>query len=141
MQTITYAWDNDTGRVWSRFSPGHVDGKYQEDLVAVPVLQYNDMAPENNFQATYKLEKFRVHEALQGADLTWTKKIPVAVKNQHRSFWGLKPLPPAGLFTKEAKAKGHATRFGGKVKHIEYPGGRESGLWEVVGCKHPKRGH
>jgi hypothetical protein len=61
--------------------------------VAIPVLDYDAMVPENNFQTSYYLEKDSVHNVLPySRDLVWTKKIPLEIKNLHREFWGMKPL-------------------------------------------------
>lgn len=71
---ITYAIDNETGLIWSRM----------DSEVAVPVLDYDgDMG--------FKLEKHSVMVTIY-ADLIWTKKIPVEIKNEHRQFWGMKVL-------------------------------------------------
>ena len=62
--------------------------------VAWPVLDYEAMEPENNFELTYKLKKFSVH-ALAGEHwdlLVWTRKVPTWLKNTHREFWGFPPL-------------------------------------------------
>jgi hypothetical protein len=88
---ITYAVDLETGLVVSRFKPSRKDGKHEPDQLAWPVLQYQDMVPENHFTAGLKLEKMDLG-ALVHASLRWTKKIPVSIKNQHRGFWGMKPL-------------------------------------------------
>jgi len=83
MKNISYAIDKNTGAVISRIG----------DKVAVPVLQYDKMCPENNFQTEYKLEKMDVLSFACVWDLLkWTKKIPIRIKNQHRKFWGMKIL-------------------------------------------------
>jgi len=80
---ITYAYDTETGVVISRVG----------SQVAIPVLQYADMKPENNFQTNYELEKISVFAIASYWDnYKWTKKVPVNVKNQHRKFWGMKEL-------------------------------------------------
>lgn len=81
-RTIQYAIDKNTGLVFSS-----VDGK-----VAIPVLDFEHMKPENNFETKYNLEIFSVYDAYQGTDLIWTRKIPNSLKNVHREFWGMKPL-------------------------------------------------
>ena len=81
-RNITYAIDTDNGLVISR-----VDSE-----VAIPVLQYEKMVPENNFETSYKLEKFNVYDLRPWDGYFWTKKIPRALKNKHREFWGMKPL-------------------------------------------------
>src|SRR5208337_1540092 len=83
MRQITYAIHED-GHVWSRVG----------SEVALPVLEFDKMGPENNFAATYHLEKFPVNGNLlhDWRLLTWTKKIPLELKNRHREFWGLPTL-------------------------------------------------
>ena len=84
MKTIKYGIDRDTGLVWSRVG----------SEVAIPVLQYDKMIPQNNFQPTYELEKMDVIEVAGQAydSVEWTRKIPVELKNRHRKFWGMKKL-------------------------------------------------
>jgi hypothetical protein len=85
MRTLTYAIDTETGQVISR-----MDSK-----VAIPVLQYGDIKPENGFQTTYKLEEVDVIAiASSWHNYKWTRKIPISIKNAHRKFWGFKPLKP-----------------------------------------------
>jgi hypothetical protein len=82
---ITYAVEEETGLVYSRVGAE----------IAVPVLQYERIGKGGDFTGPleYELEKFGVHE-LCGAwnTLRWTKKIPVALKNRHREFWGMAAL-------------------------------------------------
>jgi hypothetical protein len=104
MNTIQYAFDTDTGTVWSRVG----------DQVAVPILDFAGMRPENNWQMNYKLEKMPVHE-LYGPSfyyLHWTKKLPLVIKNFHRKFWGMRPIkhkptdkycPDCGQYKKHQK--------------------------------------
>ena len=85
MKTITYAIDQD-GYVYSRLG----------SLIAVPILEYDKIGQGGNFNAPLRfyLEKFNVL-AIPGplyASFRWTKKIPLKIKNQHRKFWGFKPL-------------------------------------------------
>jgi len=83
MRNITYAYDTETGVVISRIG----------SEVAVPILLYDKMTPENNFNTEYELEKMDVlHLAGSWNSYKWTKKIPVDIKNTHRKFWGMKPL-------------------------------------------------
>lgn len=82
-RTIQYGIDRETGLVWSRMG----------SMIALPVLQYNQMLPENNFQTHYALEKFTVIELVGSLGLIqWTRKIPAHIKNFHREFWGMKPI-------------------------------------------------
>jgi len=81
---ITYAIDQETGLVVSRV----------ESELAWPILDYDNMLPENGYTMNYHLEKMNVLE-MAGYTwdlLKWTKKIPVEIKNLHRIFWGMKPL-------------------------------------------------
>jgi hypothetical protein len=78
---ITYAIDN--GMVFSQVG----------SEIAVPVLDYKNMKPENNFRIRYYLEKVPAISAYIGTNFIWTRKIPNAAKNVHRAFWGgFKPL-------------------------------------------------
>lgn len=80
---ITYGVCKDDGMVVSRVG----------SEVAWPVLQYEDMLPENNFTPTYKLERMPVLSVTdEWYRIKWTKKIPIHLKNRHRVFWGFKPL-------------------------------------------------
>jgi hypothetical protein len=81
MRTIQYGIDRDTGLVWSRIG----------SQVAVPVLQYDKMTPENNFTPSYELEKMDVIGHAYNC-VRWTRKIPTVIKNLHRKFWGMKPI-------------------------------------------------
>ena len=82
MKTIKYAIDTYTGLVYSQVG----------NLIAIPILDYENMKPENNFQTIYYLEKFAAFEAYKGTNLKWTRKISNDIKNFHRKFWGFKPL-------------------------------------------------
>ena len=81
---ITYAIDQETGLIISRV----------ESELAWPILDYDNMLPENNYAMNYHLEKMDVLCVAGRAWnlLKWTKKIPVEIKNLHRIFWGMKPL-------------------------------------------------
>lgn len=87
---ITYAIDSETGLVVSRVG----------NEVAWPVLNFESMKPENGWAMTYTLEKFEVnavgYRTLGG--LTWTRKLPLKLKNRHREFWGMKPTKDAGKY-------------------------------------------
>lgn len=80
MKTIKYMIDED-GEIYSRVG----------SEVAIPVLDWEGMKPENAYKIRYNLEKFSVYE-LRGFTLTHTRKIPLKIKNRHRKFWGMKPL-------------------------------------------------
>jgi hypothetical protein len=79
---ITYAYDTGTGLVISRVG----------SQVAISVLRFDKMTPENNFNTEYELEKISVFAILRWDNYKWTKKVPVDVKNQHRKFWGMKKI-------------------------------------------------
>lgn len=80
---IQYAVDAESGMVISRIG----------SEIAVSVLQYDKMLPENNFQTQYELEKMDVIAiAPCWNHYKWTRKIPIDLKNLHRQFWGMKPL-------------------------------------------------
>jgi len=80
MKNITYAIDNITGLTISRVG----------SEIAFPVMDYEHQT-EHGFET--KLEKMSVFEIAHHNDhFTWTKKLPVSLKNYHREFWGMKPL-------------------------------------------------
>jgi len=88
MTRITYAVAPD-GLVVSRV----------ENQLAWPILNYaayaKTSAASGDFRGpfTYSLAKVPVFDVGREWDsLRWTKKIPVAMKNLHREFWGFKPL-------------------------------------------------
>jgi hypothetical protein len=91
-KTITYAIDREDGLVISRVG----------DELAWPILDFAGIGQGGNGFAkgdfrgpmNYKLEKIPVYEAGASAhaNLRWTKKIPIKIKNRHRRFWGIKPL-------------------------------------------------
>lgn len=78
---ISYAVDLDTGLFVSRVG----------DEFAWPILDYDGMGPENNFTPTYYLERIPVLEAGRVL-LKYTRNVPLFLKNEHRKFWGLRPL-------------------------------------------------
>ena len=83
MRTITYAI-NGTGLVVSRVG----------SELAWPILEYDKMLPENNYEMDYHLEKITVFSVAGHIwdMLKWTKKIPQELKNKHREFWGFSKL-------------------------------------------------
>ena len=82
-RTIQYMVDQESGLVWSR-----VNGE-----VAIPILDWEGMKPENSFQTNYYLEKYKAFDVIRELNnLKRTRKIPTALKNIHRKFWGMKPL-------------------------------------------------
>lgn len=81
-KTIQYGIDLETGLIISR---------YDKEL-AIPVLDYEHMKPENGFETCcYYLEKVCLNELIY-MDIKWTRKIPILMKNEHRVFWGMKPI-------------------------------------------------
>jgi hypothetical protein len=84
MKAIRYGIDRETGFVWSRMG----------SMIALPVLQFDKMVPDNDFQTIYELDKFDVIQLVGSAynAVKWTRKIPTQIKNLHREFWGMKPL-------------------------------------------------
>lgn len=79
---IQYMIEKETGVVYSRVG----------SEVAVPVLDWDNMKPENNFKTNYNLEKFNVFDIGPFCQYIKTKKIPTKLKNVHRAFWGMKPI-------------------------------------------------
>jgi len=97
---ITYGIEPD-GTVISR-----VDSE-----IAFPVLDFaaigqgGDGFQPGDFRGPerYSLKKSPVHPYFREGDVTyaevrWTKKIPIPVKNLHRKFWGMRPLKANALY-------------------------------------------
>ncbi len=87
MRVIMYGID-ERGQVWSRVG----------DQVMAPFLDYEKIGEGGDFTAplTYHYERLLVPECASSlAELRWTKKIPVEIKNKHRAMWGFKPLKGA----------------------------------------------
>jgi len=59
--------------------------------VAIPVLDWDNMKPENRYSTHYNLERFHVFD-LCGVSVLRTKKIPKSIKNKHRKFWGFSKI-------------------------------------------------
>ena len=97
MRHLTFAVMDD-GLVLSQVIPTPADGL----CVACPVLEYDRIGKDaegndtGNFTGplTYHLEAMPI-SVLYGRKDWWTKKVPLAVKNEHRAFWGMKPLKPS----------------------------------------------
>ena len=86
MNRITYAINRRDGFVISRIG----------SELAWPVYQFSEFGKDGDFtgEIPIALEQLSVYEAVtEWKDLLWTKKIPVEIKNLHRVFWGMKPLP------------------------------------------------
>ncbi len=84
MKTIQYAIDKESRMVISRVG----------SELAWPILDYDNMRPENNYTMNYYLEKVTLFSAAghSWSMLKWTRKIPKQIKNLHRRFWGMKDL-------------------------------------------------
>ena len=81
--TIGYMIDPLTNGIWSRVG----------SEIAIPVLQFSEMTPENNYATKYKLEKFdAVAIAYHIKDTIRTRKVSKEIKNIHRKFWGMKQI-------------------------------------------------
>ena len=71
---------------------GHVFSRMGSE-VAIPVLDFEGMKPENSYEMNYNLEKFPVFSVASDIiNSIRTRKIPIEIKNEHRKFWGMKPL-------------------------------------------------
>ena len=95
---ILYGIEKDTGLVYSR-----VPSEPAKAQCAGPVLDYAaigqggtgddgiEYAPGDfNGPVRYHLEKMPLYDVYRHC--TWTKKIPVELKNRHREFWGFPKL-------------------------------------------------
>ena len=85
MRTITYAFNTD-GEVISRMG----------DQIAHPILDYKKIGEGGDFTQPFEyfLDTTSVlHFSGLYSEFIWTKRIPVELKNFHRIFWGLPPLP------------------------------------------------
>ncbi len=84
MKNITYAIDQDTGLVISRVG----------SELAWPILDFDNMRPENSYTMNYYLEKITVFSVAGRVwnGLKWTRKIPTSIKNLHRKFWDMTEL-------------------------------------------------
>ena len=93
MPRLMFAHDNDTGQWWSRVEnhPAAV-----HDKIAVPVLDYEAIGADGDYTRpfAYRLEAMTT-EALQHANLVWTRNVPLHIRNLHREFWGLQSLRPS----------------------------------------------
>lgn len=92
MRNIQYAFHRDDGSVISRVG----------SEVAWPVLDFMAIGrggggfEPGNFHGpmNYNLARKSVHGIGREWDrLVWTKYVPTQLKNLHREFWGMKPLP------------------------------------------------
>lgn len=85
LRTIQYAVHRDDGLVVSRVG----------SELAWPVLDFKAIGQDGDFTKpfTYNLQKFSLEAARHDwPRLRWTKKIPVPIKNLHRTFWNMKPI-------------------------------------------------
>lgn len=104
MTRLMFAYDNDTGLWWSRVED-HPAATTEK--IAVPILDYEAIGVDGDFTRPfeYRLEAMTT-EALQHANLVWTRKVPLHIRNLHRDFWGLQALRPsrASLTSRQAAA-------------------------------------
>lgn len=80
---IFYFLDPTTGLIWSRM----------DDKVAIPILDFEGMRPEDNFSTNYLLEKHDLWDVISNFRYLTPvsyKKVPKKIKEEHRSFWGFK---------------------------------------------------
>lgn len=85
-RTIQYGIDEATGYVVSRVG----------SEVAFFVIGFKDMKAEDGYAVKGNLERMPILEVAPSLRaVRWTRKIPVATKNLHRKFWGMKPLREA----------------------------------------------
>ncbi len=87
IRIITYAIHKDDGLVISRVG----------SEIAWPVLDYERIGEGGDFTGPllYHLEKMPIL-SVPGTEwqrLRWTKKVPVQLKNRHRTFWGFAAIP------------------------------------------------
>jgi hypothetical protein len=104
-RTIQYAFHREDGSVISRVG----------DEVAWPVLDYEAIGRNGDFRGPlkYDLERHPLHRVgREWAVLVWTKHIPIEIKNAHRAFWGMQPLPnEPPIRSVEELCSRHRTRF------------------------------
>lgn len=81
MKTIQYAIDTETRLVVSRVG----------SELAWPIMDFDNMRPENNYTMNYYLEKMSIF-SVETYMLKWTLKIPKRIKNLHRKFWGMREV-------------------------------------------------
>lgn len=61
--------------------------------IAIPVLDFEGMNPNNGYKMNYNLEKFNIFNLTYDFhNVICTRKIPLKIKNFHRKFWGMKPI-------------------------------------------------
>jgi len=82
---IRYGVDTYTGYVVSQ---NLLTGK-----IAIPIIDFDQMCPEDGFEIKSHLEAISpLQSVLSGMAIEWTSKVPLEKKNEHRAFWGMKPL-------------------------------------------------
>ena len=82
MKQLLFRIDLDTGLYYSVMSDKH-------DRMLYPVLDFEHMSPENNFETKYDLDFVDNNETVP---VIGTKKVPLHIKNAHREKWGLPPV-------------------------------------------------
>lgn len=65
------------------------------DKVALTGIDFDAMVPEDSFEIKYTIIECSV-DSLRGDPITWTKKVPVALKNVFRKHFGMKLLKDDG---------------------------------------------
>ena len=65
--------------------------------LAWPLLDYAAIGQNGDFRAPLKFALKKVSVNSIGANnewamLVWTRYVPTSIKNEHRKFWGFKPL-------------------------------------------------
>lgn len=105
MNNIQYAIHREDGLVISRVG----------NEVAWPVMDFEGIGKGGDYRKPidYNLEKMNVHSiGREWQMLVWTKYVPTELKNKHRAFWGMKPLPVEDPpRTVKELCQRHKTRF------------------------------
>jgi len=89
---IQYFIDRDTGEVGSRFG----------NEIAVAILEFDKIGKDGDYTKplTYHLERMPIMESV-GLNAIWTRKLPLAIRNEQRQFWGLKPVDASSRYCPE----------------------------------------
>jgi hypothetical protein len=85
-RSIRFAFNREDGHVISRVG----------NVLAWPILDFQAIGKNGDYTQPfqYNLEKIDVLQVGREWDsLYWTKYIPTEMKNIHRKYWGMKPLP------------------------------------------------
>lgn len=83
---IRYGIDHETRVVVSQ--------NLQTGEICWPMVDFGNMTPNDGFCMKWTmgetLDPLEVVDSLHSVQ--WTRKIPTALKNLHREYWGLKPI-------------------------------------------------